>query len=98
MPISAESVAIISACLANCGFLAKTMYDSRRNGKNGGGKPCPLHKGLADEIKTLHQENRDDHKQIFEDIKNLSVSVAAAATAAATAAALAANNGGKNGT
>jgi hypothetical protein len=89
MPFSAELITLVGVCLANCGFLAKTMYDGRKNGKNGNNKPCPLHEGLANEIRTLHSENREDHKQIFKDINDLSKAVAGAAAAAASAAAAA---------
>jgi len=58
--------------------------------KNGNGKACPLHAVLAQEIVTLHGENRTDHQKIFDDIKGLSVAVAGAASAAASAAAAAA--------
>ena len=100
MSLSVGEVTAIGVGLGNIAAWTKLIYDARKNGKNGNGKICPLHSGivtgietgekqkaeLAEEIKNLHAENRQDHQQIFTDIKALSVSVASAAAAAATAA------------
>jgi hypothetical protein len=101
-----ESAAVIVVLLGNISAWSKMIFDARKNGRNG--KPCPLHAGmvtqietqkteLTDELKTLHQENRDDHKKIFEDIKGLSIAVAGAASAAATAAVASATASRKRG-
>jgi hypothetical protein len=88
MALSAGEITAIVVGIGNMTAWAKLFYDARKNGKNGNGKmPCPLHEGLSEEIKTLHGENRSDHKQIFDDIKGLSIAIAGAASAAATAAA-----------
>jgi len=95
---SVESAAVIVVLLGNISAWSKMIYDARKNGKNG--KPCSFHSGivaqietgekqktdLAQELASLHTENRDDHKKLFEDIKGLSIAVAGAASAAATAA------------
>jgi hypothetical protein len=93
MALSIGEMTAIGIGITNLTALAKLFYDMRKNGKNGNGKPCPLHEGLTEEIQTLHKENRDDHKQIFEDIKGLSIAIAGAAAAAATAAAAVATVG-----
>ena len=100
MSLSAGEVTAIIIGIGNFTAWAKLFADARKNGRNGNGKQCSLHSGiisqietgekqktdLADEIKNLHVENRQDHQQIFTDIKALSISVAGAAAAAATAA------------
>jgi hypothetical protein len=103
MSLSVGEATAIGLGLGNIAAWAKLIYDARKNGKNGNGRPCPLHSGLeaqiktgekqgtdlAEELKNLHAENRQDHQQIFADIKALSISVAGAAAAAATAASVA---------
>ena len=97
MSLSAGEVTAIVMGIGNFTAWAKLFFDARKNGKNGNGKPCSLHSGiesqiatqkteLADELKNLHAENRQDHQQIFADIKGLSIAVAGAAAAAANAA------------
>jgi len=100
MPLSAGEITAIGIGLGNIAAWSKLIYDARKNGKNGNGKPCALHSGLASqidsgekqgadlakELASLHTENRDDHKKLFEDIKGLSIAVAGAAAAAANAA------------
>lgn len=93
MSLSAGEITAIMTGVVSLSAWAKLFYDARKNGKNGNGKPCPLHEGLTQEIKTLHEENRSDHKQIFEDIKGLSIAIAGAASTAATAAAAVATVG-----
>ena len=95
MGLSPGDLTAIGIGLGSFAAWGKMFYDGRKNGKNGPGKVCALHEGLTEEIKTLHQENRDDHKKIFDDIKSLSIAVAGAASAAATAAAAFAANKGK---
>ena len=87
MALSAGELTAIGVGLGNIAAWSKLIYDTRKNGKNGKGYPCPLHEGLSDEIKTLHGENREEHHQIFNEIKSLAVSVATASEAARTAAA-----------
>ncbi len=84
MPLSIGELTAIGLGLGNIAAWSKLIYDARKNGKNGK-MPCPLHEGLTQEIKILHLENRADHKQIFEDIKGLSIAVAGATSAAAAA-------------
>ena len=95
MGLSPGDLTAIGIGLGSFAAWGKMFYDGRKNGKNGPGKVCALHESLALEIKTLHQENRDDHKKIFDDIKNLSIAVAGAAAAAATAATAAMTKRGK---
>ena len=95
MGLSPGDLTAIGIGLGSFAAWGKMFYDGRKNGKNGPGKVCPLHEGLTEEIKTLHQENRDDHKKIFDDIKNLSIAVAGAAAAAASAATAAMSKRGK---
>jgi len=101
MSLSVGEATAIGLGLGNIAAWTKLIYDARKNGKNG--KPCPLHSGLesqittqktelADELKNLHAENRQDHQQIFADIKGLSIAVAGAAAAAANAAVAATAN------
>ena len=109
MSLSVGEVTAIGVGLGNIAAWSKLIYDARHNGKNGNGKPCPLHSGLesqigagekqgadlAKELASLHTENRDDHKKLFEDIKGLSIAVAGAASAAASAAIAASRKRGK---
>ena len=100
MSLSVGEATAIGLGLGNIAAWTKLIYDARKNGRNGNGKPCPLHSGiamgietgekqkagLAEELKNFHAENRQDHQQIFADIKALSISVAAASAAASAAA------------
>jgi hypothetical protein len=101
MSLDAGTVTAIVIGSGNVVAWAKLFYDARKNGKNGGdGKTCSYHSKmesriatvethkaeLSQELKTLHSENRDDHKMIFQKIENLTVAVANAASAAASAA------------
>jgi len=88
MSLSTGEITAIVIGVGNFTAWAKLFTDARKN--NGNGKACPLHAVLAQEIVTLHGENRTDHQKIFDDIKGLSVAVAGAASAAASAAAVAA--------
>jgi hypothetical protein len=90
---TAESAAVLLVLLGNISAWSKMIYDARKNGRNGTGKPCPLHEPLTKELETLHKENREEHLQISKDIKDLSISIAGAAAAAATAAAAVATVG-----
>jgi hypothetical protein len=100
MSLSVGEATAIGIGLGNIAAWTKLIYDARKNGKNGNGRPCPLHSGLqsqigagekqgadlAKELASLHTENREDHQKIFDDIKGLAIAVAGAASAAATAA------------
>jgi hypothetical protein len=106
VPLSTGDVVAIGIGLGNIAAWSKIIYDSRKNAKNGNGsqKQCPSHigvesrmstietekEGLTKELQTLHSENRQDHGQIFTEIKNLAVAVSVASEAARTAAATAA--------
>jgi hypothetical protein len=101
---TAESAAVIIVLLGNLSAWGKMIYDARRkpNG-NSSVKMCPAHlavesrmatietekTGIEKSLETLHQENRQDHTQIFTEIKTLAVSVSIASEAARTAAAAA---------
>ncbi len=89
MALSSGEITAIVVGAGNIVAWAKLFYDMRKNG--GRGIPCPLHQTLAGEIKTLHTENREEHHQIFSDIKSLALSVQTASEAARTAAAAAAS-------
>jgi len=105
MALSVGEVTALGIGLGNIAAWSKLIYDARKNGKNGTGRPCSLHSGLeskieagekqkvglAEELASLHKENREDHQKIFEDIKGLSIAVVGAASAAASAAAAAMN-------
>ena len=104
-----ESAAVVIVLLGNISAWSKMIFDARKNGKNGSGKPCAWHTGvesrissvethkgeLAKSLETLHTENRVDHQQIFADIKALSIAVAGAASSAAAAAVAASRKRGK---
>ncbi len=75
-----------------------------KNGKDGNGRSCSFHtgvesrlmkveterEGLSQELGVLHTENRQEHSQIFGEIKSLAVAVSTASEAARTAASAAA--------
>ena len=99
MALSAGEVTAIIIGAGNFTAWAKLFYDAKKNGKDGNGKTCGFHADIASRIATvethkaelakellsLHIENRQDHQQIFTEIKSLSIAVATAATAAASA-------------
>jgi len=104
MGFSLGEITAIGIGFGNIAAWTKLIYDAKKNGKDGNGKTCGFHAEitsriatvethkaeLAKELLSLHTENRQDHQQIFTEIKGLSIAVATAATAAATAATAAA--------
>jgi len=104
MTLSVGEITAIGIGFGNIAAWAKLIYDARKNGKNGVGRPCALHTDIASriatveanktelvrELGTLHAENREEHSQIFSEIKSLAVAVSTASEAARTAASAAA--------
>lgn len=104
MALSAGEATAIGIGLGNIVAWSKLIYDARKNGKNGNGKFCAAHgiiesrlsainaekEAFIKELKTLHDENRQDHGAITSEIKSLAVAVATASEAARTASAAAA--------
>lgn len=102
MGLSAGEITAILVGVGNFTAWAKLFADMKKNGGNG--KACPAHpiiearisaielrkSNLETSLKNLHDENRQDHQKIFDDIKGLSIAVAGAAAAAASAAVAAA--------
>ena len=86
MSLDAGEITAIGIGLGNIAAWLKFNYDARKDRRNGTGKVCPLHETMANEVQTLHKENREEHHQLSADIKNLAVATASASAAAATAA------------
>lgn len=106
MALSAGEITAIVVGSGNVAAWAKLFYNARKNGKqNGIGRPCPLHSGIEQctteavtnlgkiekDLDTVHIENRDDHKKIFDKLESLAVAIANASAAAASAASVAAS-------